>query len=200
MNVLVIPEDFRKDQYLLKPIVTAMIARAADRKAKVRVCQDPLLGGIGEALKWERIEAICRRYKGMVDLFLLVVDRDGVVGRRAALDDMEARAQGILGPGRSLLAENAWQEIEVWVLAGHELPNAWDWREIRAERDPKERYFLPLAAQRNLLDEPGQGRVTLAQEAAGNYPRIRKLCPEDVALLERRIRAIFATRRRRRTP
>ena len=26
MNVLVIPEDFRKDQYILKPIVQAMMA------------------------------------------------------------------------------------------------------------------------------------------------------------------------------
>ncbi len=25
MNVLVIPEDFRKDQYMLKPIITAMM-------------------------------------------------------------------------------------------------------------------------------------------------------------------------------
>jgi len=58
MNVLVIPEDFRKDQYMLKPIVMAMMKEVGKPKARVRVCQDPLLGGISEALKWERIEEI----------------------------------------------------------------------------------------------------------------------------------------------
>ncbi len=57
MNVLVIPEDFRKDQYMLKPILTAML-RTLERPVRLEVCQDPLLGGIGEALKWERIQEI----------------------------------------------------------------------------------------------------------------------------------------------
>ena len=43
MNVLVIPEDFRKDQYMLKPILTAML-RTLDRPVRLEVCQDPLLG------------------------------------------------------------------------------------------------------------------------------------------------------------
>lgn len=50
MNVLVIPEDFRKDQYMLKPIVEAMM-KEVGQKAKVAVCQNPLLGGIDQALK-----------------------------------------------------------------------------------------------------------------------------------------------------
>lgn len=41
MNVLVIPEDFRKDQYMLKPIIEAML-KAKGKMVKVRVCQDPL--------------------------------------------------------------------------------------------------------------------------------------------------------------
>lgn len=51
MNVLVIPEDFRKDQYIVAPIVRRMFEVLAKPNANVRVCLDPLLGGIGEATK-----------------------------------------------------------------------------------------------------------------------------------------------------
>ncbi len=160
-------------------------------KTKVRVCQDPLLGGISEALKWERIQEIIERYKGMVNLFLLCVDRDGKEGRKGALITIEQQAANTLTGGRLLLAENAWQEIEVWVLAGHDLPTDWNWQAIRNEVNPKETYFLPFAKQRNLLDAPGEGRKTLAEEAARRYDRIRQLCPEDIVNLEDRIRSFL---------
>src|SRR5262245_52909145 len=123
----------------------------------------------------------------MVQIFLLVVDRDGEEGRRAALDNLEARARGILGPGRIFLAEQAWQEIEVWALAGQKLPKRWSWQEIRDEVDPKEMYFATLAEQLGLTDEPGQGRVTLGREAAANYTRVRSRCQEDIVTLETRL-------------
>lgn len=85
------------------------------------------------------------------------------------------------------IAENAWQEIEVWVLAGHNLPNNWNWQTIRQEIHPKETYFEPFAKQRNVLDTPGEGRKPLAEEAAKRYERIYQLCPEDIQNLEARI-------------
>lgn len=187
MNVLIVPEDFRKDQYILKPIAGAMLAAIGKPRANIRVCQDPLLGGIDQALNWERIEEILQRYKGRVNIFLLVVDRDGREGRRASLDSLEERAATCLPADRVFLSENAWQEVEVWILAGHDLPQDWAWREIRREPNPKEVYFDRLAAARGLVDEPGQGRKTLAREAAANYKRVRTLCPEDVAALEQRL-------------
>jgi hypothetical protein len=51
----------------------------------VRICTDPLLGGVVQALRWERIEEILDRYRGMVDLFLLRVDRDGEQAREHTL-------------------------------------------------------------------------------------------------------------------
>jgi hypothetical protein len=51
MRVLVIPEDFRKDQYMLKPIINALMKSLGKPSAKIRICQDPLLGGVSEALK-----------------------------------------------------------------------------------------------------------------------------------------------------
>ena len=184
MNVLVIPEDFRKDQYMLKPIIDAMM-KARGKEARVRICVDPLLGGIDQALKRERIKEIIEWYRGMVDLFLLCVDRDGIKTRRKKLDLIEKTALSLLGGGQAFFAENAWQEIEVWVLAGHKLPVAWRWEEVRSDLHPKEKYFLPFAKNRKLLDTPGEGRKILAREAAKNYGRIRQLCQEISGLEER---------------
>lgn len=188
MNVLVIPEDFRKDQYLLKPVIQAMMTAIGKPHANIRVCRDPLLGGIRQALNPERIEEILVRYRGMTDLFLLCVDRDGKPGRRGKLDELEALAGTLLPDGKVMFAENAWQEIEVWALAGLDLPRDWNWAEIRQEPDPKEQYFESLARDRGVWGELGEGRKTLAEEAARRYPRIRQFCPEDVAVLETRIR------------
>ena len=90
---------------------------------------------------------------------------------------------------RVFLAEHAWQEIEVWVLAGmQDLPADWRWKDVRAERHPKEPYYDGYARARRVLDSPYEGRAILAQEAARSYQRIRQLCPEDVAALDERIR------------
>lgn len=189
MKVLVIPEDFRKDQYMLKPIIKAMMSNLGKTKAQVQVCQDPLLGGVNEALKLENILAIIEQYRGKADLFILCVDRDGKEGRKQRLNELEQEAKKFLTSRQSLLlAENAWQEIEVWVLAGYDLPSEWKWEEVRQEEHPKETYFLPLAKQKNLLETPGEGRKIMAEKAAGNYKRLRQLCPEDLLNLEQRIK------------
>jgi len=188
MNVFIIPEDYRRDQYILKPIIAAMMSAVGRPRANVEVCQE-LLGGVTEALKWQRIERIIRSVQYRVNLFLLCVDRDGQEGRRASLDNLQQRAESVLAGRKAFLGENAWQEIEVWVLAGHDLPSDWPWKEIRREVDPKERYFLPYARQRGVDNERDQGRKTLAREAAARYGRIRQLCPEDVEALENRIRS-----------
>ena len=194
MNVLVVPEDFRKDQYLLKPIIGAMLSFLGKPNARVRVCKDPLLGGVREALKLERLREIIDRYRGMVQLFILVVDRDGDPHRRAALDERERQLASRLSMRTFFVAENAWQEIETWALAAQKLPKSWSWQDVRSEPDVKERYFIPYAVHRSLLDDPGEGRRTLGQEAARKYSRLRSRCPEDVQILETRIAAILATK------
>lgn len=189
MNVLVIPEDFRKDQFVLQPIVEAMMRAVGKPRANVIVLRDPLLRGVSQALDWEEVRGILIRYEGMIDLFLLCVDRDGDPNRRAALDRLESQAAALLGNTGCFLAEHAWQELEVWVLAGHDLPKSWSWKEIRREIHPKERYFAPFAATRPTKHSPHEGRRALALEAARRYARIRRRCPEDVASLETRVAA-----------
>jgi hypothetical protein len=186
MNVLIVPEDFRKDQFVLKPIIERMFTEIGKPRAKVLMCFDPILGGIDQATNWDRIGDILDMYP-MVDIFLLLVDRDGVGPRRNVLNGLETKARQVLNDDRVLLAENAWQEIEVWALAGQDLPNGWSWTEIRQEIHPKETYFDSLAAVRGLLDEPGQGRTTMGKEAASNYKRVFSRCKEDLQNLQKRL-------------
>ena len=186
MKFLVIPEDFRNDQHLLEPILTALLACLGFPRPKLRVCRDPLLGGIDEAMKLERLEEVINRHWGMVDVFLLCVDRDANPHRRARLDEIEMH----FTPRVRFLACEAWEELETWALAGLDLQGPVRWAEIRAERDGKERHFVPLAASRRLTAEPGGGRRTLGREAARRIDRIRRLCPEDFDRLAGRIDAL----------
>ena len=186
MRVLIIPEDFRNDQYMLKPIFDRLFRSIGRPTARVRVCQDPRLGGIGEAMKSERISEIVNRYEAMTDVFILCVDRDGVAERRRKLDGLEEA----FGNGRVFYAENAWEELETWVLAGLKLPDRWRWADVRAEISVKERYFDVLAKRRRVVDAPGGGRKRLAEEAARQIGAIRQKCVEDFDALARRIEAI----------
>ena len=183
MNVLVVPEDFRNDQYLLKPLIERLFADIGKRGVKVEVCQDPLLGGIAAALNVERIREVVEQYKGMMAIFILCVDRDGDLGRRARLDNIESE----FGGDRVFLAENAWEEIETWTLAGLDLPSDWAWADVRAEVHVKERYFEPLARQRGVADGPGRGRKALGEEAARRIDAIRQKCREDFDALAKRL-------------
>lgn len=197
MNVLIIAEDPTQDAYILEPIVKAMLTELGHPRAKVQTCRDPVYRGINAVLKEDSLRTIMNRYQGMIDLFLLCVDRDGEAGRRTQLDTRETFcAQLLAGQRRTLIAEHAWQEVEVWALAGcNDLPATWPWREIRAERDPKERYFDPYVQMRRLVDTPGAGRQTLGRQAGRQYAaRLRQLCPEDIATLEGRVRDWLAAR------
>jgi hypothetical protein len=188
VRVLILAEDFVKDELLLQPIIQAMMNAVGRPRAKVKVSKDPRFHGTSEALKWEFIEQALSRHRGMFDLCLLCVDRDGDNNRQAKLANLESQARNAIGEGRAFLAENAWQEVEVWLLMGHALPRRWDWRQIREEVHPKERYYLPFAERRGMLDLPDEGRDELAREAAARYGQIRGRCKEDIQRLEARIR------------
>lgn len=193
MRVLVIPEDFRNDQYILKPLIERLFQDLGRKSAKVTVCQDPRLGGVGEALKLERLAEIVARYQGMTDIFVLCVDRDGNENRRAQLDDIETRFSTGTKPGREIvfLAVNAWEELETWLLAGLQLPSEWRWSAVREEVDVKERYFESLARKRSVDRHPGGGRKPLGKEAASNIQTIRRKCPDDFDALARRIQVLL---------
>lgn len=186
MRVLVIPEDSRRDKDILKPLFESLFRSIGKPRARVQVCENPVLGGVAEALKSERITEVVRDNEGMTDIFILCVDRDGNTGRRQRLDSLE----GEFGAERTFFAENAWEELETWVLAGLDLPAGWNWQTIRAEIQVKEVYFEPLVEQRNLSQVSDGGRKSLALEAARRIASIRQKCPEDFDALARRLEAV----------
>lgn len=184
MNVLIIPEDFRKDQYILKPLFSRLFQAIGRPRVSVEICRAPLLGGVGEALKSERITEVVRKHGGMTDVFILCIDRDGDTNRRQRLDRIESE---FTDDRRMFFAEHAWEELETWVLAGLNLPNEWRWTDVRAEVSVKERYFEPLAVRRNVADDRDGGRKALGEEAARNIPAIRQKCLEDFDALAQRL-------------
>ena len=189
MKVMIIPEDFRNDQYILKPLFERLFKRMSVASVEVLVCRDPLLGGIGEALKLERLAEIVEQNQGRIDIFILCVDRDGVAGRRQRLDQIQDGFRDRC----VFFAENAWEEIETWVLAGLNLPSEWRWADVRAEIQVKERFFEPYAEQRGLTGTLGGGRKVLGEEASRRVRAIRQKCPEDFDSLARRLETVVAS-------
>ena len=187
MNILIIPEDFRKDQYLLKPLFIRLFLEIGRARTRLVVCQDPLLGGVSEALKSARLREIVERYDGMTDLYILCVDRDGVGNRQQRLSQIERE----FAEGRQFLAENAWEEVETWTLAGLDLLPEWRWADVRSAIQVKERYFEPLAGHRGVADGPGGGRKALGEEASRRIQAIRAKCPEDFDKLAKRLQELI---------
>ena len=77
MSIHIIPEDFWNDQYILKRLFEGAFAKIGRQRTEVRICLGTFLGGMGEALKSERIGNVVERNGGMADVFILCVNRDG---------------------------------------------------------------------------------------------------------------------------
>lgn len=171
MKVMVIPEDPALDQYVLKPIVERMFEDLG-RRARIQVLTSPRLRGVAQALDREelaRIVAASREFK----VFLVMVDRDAVESRAALAATREDEH-----PGR-LFACLAVEEVEVWMLALHRERLGVPWREVRADRDPKERFAGPLLAELAPRMPVGGGRKR-AMEPLGQkeWRSLLQLCPE----------------------
>lgn len=171
MKVLIIPEDQHHDQYILRPIVEALF-RDLGRTARVQVLPEPRLRGAGDALDEDLLAQIVRDYP-MIDLFLLMVDRD--CNRLGHEEKVAARQRE---HAKSLIACLACQEIEVWLLALHLGKfDAGSISEVRAECDPKEKWAEPLLARLG-SGGPGSGRKRAMAALSGNWRSLRDRCSE----------------------
>jgi hypothetical protein len=188
-KVLVIPEDFTKDEHVLKPVIERILADAGRANPTILVCRDPNFGGIGEAMKKERLRKdVIERYP-MVDLFILLLDRDGEAGRKLKAANLETELTADLAARKSrFVAELAWQEVEVFVLAGHDLPDGWSWQQIRADGDVKNTAFQDLVNTMDTGKLPHEGRKKLMAAGIKNWARIKSRCPEDIGSLIERLK------------
>lgn len=175
MKVLIIPEDPTRDQYILKPVVEYLF-RSLQVSTRVEVLLDPHLRGIHEALDPKKVKEIIEE-NPMVDLFLLIVDRDC----NRYKNENKARARQEEHAGK-LIATCACQEVEVWMLALHwdELPARWP--EIREECDPKERFVEPFLAEKGWAAGVGQGRKRAMRKGKSGLGGLLQVCPEIAAL------------------
>jgi hypothetical protein len=189
LNVLIVAEDYRKDRFILKPIVNSMLDHVGKPHANVEVCRDPMISGVDDALDRDTIEEVVLT-NPQYDLFLLIVDRDDDPNRHERLDKAESIADEVTYHRQVLLAGQAHQEVEVWLLAGqNDLPTEWDWTDVQSEPQAKEQYYNPYVEQKTLTNSPAGGRKLLGQKAGANYTnRVRQLC-DEVQELEHRVAA-----------
>ncbi len=186
MRVLIIPEDPTLDQYVLKPIVQRIFDDLGQR-ARVDVLTDPHLSGISQALHPTTVDEVLED-NPMIDLFLLMVDRDCDRFRNTK----KALARQAEHPGK-LIAVLAWQEVEVWALALHRSDLGAGWSAVRDECDPKERYFDPFIVQQGWLETVGKGRKRAMRHLGRSWSGLLQVCPE-IADLKASIRRWLKTR------
>ncbi len=184
-NVLVIPEDFTKDEQILKPLVQRILDDCG-RKAQVQVCRNPNFQGVQTALRLDALREVIALYP-MVQLFILIVDRDGKSGRKQRTDEIEKTLSDELRSKARFFAEVAWQEVEIFILAGLDIPSGWRWSEIRADADVKNTFFKEMVRLRGTARYPHEGRKKLMAESISNWQRIKSRCPEDVGALIARV-------------
>jgi hypothetical protein len=137
---MVIPEDPTNDQYILKPVVEQLFA-GLGKSPRVQVLANPRLRGISEALSAPILADIVAMYP-MVDLFLVLVDRDAEQKRPG---QAEERAQE--HPDQ-LFVCLAIEEVEVWMLALHRDLLETSWQE-----------FVPSAIRRRGLRNRSSQRM-----------------------------------------
>lgn len=177
MKVLVIPEDPTLDQYILKPIVERIFDDLG-KSPRIAILSKPRLRGVAQALASSTLDLIVNRHP-MVDLFLVLVDRDGDERRPGIVSQRELEHQG------RLFVCLAIEEVEVWMLALHHKTRELPWKEVRAETHPKERFAQPFLEANAPRFDPGAGRYWAMRNLGAHWKRVLQRCPELKELQQR---------------
>lgn len=170
MKVLVIPEDPKLDEYILKPIVGQIFA-GLGKSPRIGILSKPRLRGVAQALDPSILADIVKN-NPMIDLFLLLVDQDGDKRRQGIASQREAEHQG------RLFVCLAIEEVEVWMLALHRAALDVPWKEIRAEVHPKERFAQPFLKKNAPHLDTGAGRTWAMRELGAHWKGVLQCCPE----------------------
>lgn len=170
MRILIIPEDQECDRYIVKPVIEALFSHIRV-PARIDVLPEPRLRGADQALEPGLLRTIIEG-NPMVDLFLLIIDRDcnrmrNVERTRARITEHHGRLIGCV----------AHQEIEVWLLALYTKKMTSPFREIREHCDPKEHFAEPFLKELD-ADGPGGGRKRAMYAITGQWRSLCERCPE----------------------
>ena len=169
-NVLVISEDYKNDQQILRPLVSRLLRECNKPRANVSVWANLAVRGF-ERVR-DELPAIIRD-SPQFHLFLFLPDCDGQHRGRA---DLFANLEIKHSP--KLICCAAVEEVEAWLLAGHVDKVGRGWPEVRSDTSVKENVFEPFLRQHGDPRRPGGGRDELMQQTLANLPGLLARCPE----------------------
>ena len=172
-RLLLILEDPTYDRYIVKPLIEKLLDQMGRRTARVDVLMDPKLGGVEQVFDGRTWKALLTKYP-MIDAFVVAVDRDCEASRDARLQRIAKRISKV---GKCFAGVLAIEEVEVWLLAGFKRDLGASWTEVRKECHPKERFFDPFLAAKN-VGGVGGGRLAMMQETLKNLRGLLRSCPE----------------------
>jgi hypothetical protein len=177
-KVAIACEDHTWDQYIVRPIVTALLNNLGKPKARIEVINDPRSTGINVLLA--QVEAILAKWGSVVDVVLFAVDLDCLDGRDGRGDRLQALSERVAAASafaaKAVLVA-AIQELEVWALWGcrADLP---PWAEVRSSCDPKETFFEPLITQADRKSPDGGRARMVSASLANGVPSLLQGCTE----------------------
>lgn len=177
-NVLVIPEDPTWNGYILKPLTKALLDDTEKPNAKVKLLENPHVGGYDQALSAIRGEL--PNLYGFFDLWLFIPDAD-----RASADAMENLETDLQSRGIPLLCCRAQPEIEIYACVAFRDDLPCTWEEARAHPRMKEEIFHPLLQTHGDRRQAGGGRELMIKRSLENLQRLFQLCPETRRLRDR---------------
>ncbi len=177
-NVLVIPEDPTWNGYILRPLTTALLHDAGKPNAKVKLLENPHVGGYDQALSAIRGE-LPDRY-GFFDLWLFLPDAD-----RASADAMDNLETDLRSRDIPLLCCLAQPEIEIYACVAFRDDLTCMWDDAREHPRMKEEVFEPLRDRLGCHRQAGGGRELMIKRSIQNLQRLFRLCPEIKRLRDR---------------
>ncbi len=177
-NVLVIPEDPTWNGYILKPLAKALLDDAGKPNAKVKLLENPHVGGYEQALSAIRGE-LPDLYR-FFDLWLFFPDAD-----RASADAMDNLETELRARDISLLCCAAQPEIEIYACVAFCDNLRGTWEEARTHPRMKEEFFEPLLQTHGDRRQAGGGREEMITSSLRSLQRLFQLCPETQRLRDR---------------
>ena len=177
-TVLVIAEDPRNDEYLLRPIAEAVLAEAGRPRARIQVLMDPRLRGYDAALRTIRGDLNVRY--GYKDLWLFFPDAD-----RASPEAMATLERSLRDKGVTLFCCPAEPEVEIYACAAYLPATPGAFREWKSHPRLKEDVFNPLLRKHGDPKSPGGGRRSMIRKALGRRRQFFQIFPEIAALRDR---------------
>ena len=176
-NVLVIPEDPAWNGYILRPLTQALLEDAGKPNAKVRLLENPRVGGYDQAVR--AIRGNLHESYGFYDLWLFFPDADRATPNAMANLENDLQSRGV-----RLFCCPAEPEVEIYTCVAYRADLRVTWADARTNPQMKEEVFEPL--RMNLRDRrPGGGREQMIRKSLQNLQRLFQLCPETKRLRDR---------------